>query len=177
MPSRRRAVDATAFPVSPGQHKRGARRGVRRRDDAKARHEICVIRFAGQEGTDTISTSAAERISKPWFWRRSFLSFFRCRKKGSRRRYLQVHVARRRGTDCHSQCAHWLRNDTVFYKGRGGYRRRGVGTPPYGWQGKLCKPGQAVGDAGPYGRVQGCGARQDGRGRTPPLRHGLRAWR
>ena len=21
------------------------------------------------------------------------------------------------GTDCHSQCAHWLRNDREFYKG------------------------------------------------------------
>ena len=63
------------------------------------------------------------------------------------------------GTDCHSQCAHWLRNDVVFCKGGGvrrhtwvppyitlfcragpvcpavgavGYRRRGEGTPPYG---------------------------------------------
>ena len=24
------------------------------------------------------------------------------------------------GTDCHSQCAHWLRNDREFYKGCGG---------------------------------------------------------
>ena len=63
------------------------------------------------------------------------------------------------GTDCHSQCAHWLRNDMVFCKGCGvrrhtwvppyiilfcragpvcpavgavRYRRRGEGTPPYG---------------------------------------------
>ena len=49
--------------------------------------------------------------------------------------------------DCHSQCAHWLRNDRGFYKGCGG--RRSEGTPP-------------------YGGLQG--ARKNGRGRTPPLR-------
>ena len=139
------------LPVSIGQHKCGARRGVRRRDDAKARHEICVIRFVGQEGTDTISTSAAERISKPWFWRRSLGTFCRCWQKVPRRRRLQVQEARRRGTDCHSRCAHRLRNDRIFYKGCGGYQWRGEGTPPYGWQGNLCKPNRAVGDAGPYG--------------------------
>ena len=47
------------------QHKRRVRRGGRRRGDTKARHEFCTDRFAGQEGTDTISTSAAKRISKP----------------------------------------------------------------------------------------------------------------
>ena len=54
-------------------------------------------------------------------------------------------------TDCHSQCAHWLRNDREFYKGRGGmsggrtessaptkmlqvvrWRRDDVGIVPYG---------------------------------------------
>ena len=29
------------------------------------------------EGAGSSSTSAAERIPKPWFWRRSFLPFFR----------------------------------------------------------------------------------------------------
>ena len=33
-------------------------------------------------------------------------------------------------TDCHSQCAHWLRNDRELYMGCG--VRRGGGTPPYG---------------------------------------------
>ena len=59
-------------------------------------------------------------------------------------------IVRRRGgtTDCHSQCAHWLRNDRLQgMRGRrdtwvppygdmaaGGaiVRRRGEGTPPYG---------------------------------------------
>ena len=75
------------YPRLDSQHKHRVRRGGRRRGDTKARHEFCTDRFAGQEGTDTISTSAAERIPKPWFWRRSFLPFFRRRKKGSRRRY------------------------------------------------------------------------------------------
>ena len=75
------------YPRLDSQHKHRVRRGGRRRGDTKARHEFCTDRFAGQEGTDTISTSAAERIPKPWFWRRSFLPFFRRRKKGSRRRH------------------------------------------------------------------------------------------
>ena len=44
-------------------------------------------------------------------------------------------------TDCHSQFANWLRNDIIFCKGCSGHRRRGVVTPPYGWQGSLRKPG------------------------------------
>ena len=35
--------------------------------------------------------------------------------------------------DCHSQCAHWLRNDMVFTRGQCKAGRRGGGTPPYGW--------------------------------------------
>ena len=58
-----------------------------------------------------------------------------------------------RGTDCHSQCAHWLRNDREFYRGCGV---------------------RAVGDAGPYGGYKGCVGEglcpSRGRGRTPPLR-------
>ena len=36
---------------------------------------------------------------------------------------------RSRRTDCHSQCAHWLRNDMVFT--RGAVRRADVGIGPY----------------------------------------------
>ncbi len=66
----------------------------RRSGNAKARDEICSFPFARRKGTDAGSTSPAERISKPWFWRRSFLPFFRCRKKGSRRRHLQAQGVR-----------------------------------------------------------------------------------
>ena len=34
--------------------------------------------------------------------------------------------------DCHSQCAHWLRNDMFFTRGQCKAGRRGGGTPPYG---------------------------------------------
>ena len=34
--------------------------------------------------------------------------------------------------DCHSQCAHWLRNDSFFARGQCKAGRRGGGTPPYG---------------------------------------------
>ena len=34
--------------------------------------------------------------------------------------------------DCHSQCAHWLRNDREFYIGAGNVRRADVGIGPYG---------------------------------------------
>ena len=53
------------YPCMNGQHKRGARRGIRRRDHAKARREICMLRYAGQKVTDAVGTSAAERIPKP----------------------------------------------------------------------------------------------------------------
>ena len=43
-----------------------------------------------------------------------------------------MHEAQHRGTDCHSQFANWLRNDTFFTWGCSGFRRRGEGTPPYG---------------------------------------------
>ena len=37
-----------------------------------------------------------------------------------------VGIGGRRGiTDCHSQCAHWLRNDTFFCKGHSGQRAAG----------------------------------------------------
>ena len=45
----------------------------------------------GAEGFPHRMHSRRGRIPKPWFWRRSFLPFFRRRKKGSRRR----HMARR----------------------------------------------------------------------------------
>ena len=42
-------------------------------------------------------------------------------------------IGGRRGiTDCHSQCAHWLRNDTFFARGTVGSGQQGEGTPPYG---------------------------------------------
>ena len=53
------------YPCMNSQHKRGARRGIRRRDHAKARHEIGMLRYAGQKVTDAVGTSAAERIPKP----------------------------------------------------------------------------------------------------------------
>ncbi len=57
-----------------------------------------------------------------------------------------------RGTDCHSQCAHWLRNDREFYRGCGV---------------------RAVGDAGPYGSVTR-GA-MGGRPQGSPLRRVTRS--
>ena len=33
-------------------------------------------------------------------------------------------------TDCHSQCAHWLRNDIVFCKGCGGKQHKKTKSPP-----------------------------------------------
>ena len=95
------------------------------------------------------------------------------------------------GTDCHSQCAHWLRNDTlqvVRWAGRRGRRplRKCIlwcvgeglcpshGRPqgsPLRMDCKRCG-GRAVGDAGPYGRVTG-GA-MGGRPQGSPLRKGCK---
>ena len=110
MTTPRRTVDAEVFPVSPGPHKRVARRGWRRRGNAKARHEVCTDRFAWQKETGTDGTSAAERISKPWFWRRSFLPFFRRRKKGSRRRHGH-NKAYNAGERIATTSVRWSRND------------------------------------------------------------------
>ena len=38
------------------------------------------------------------------------------------------------GTDCHSQCAHWLRNDRGFYMGCGGAGRCGERTERCRWR-------------------------------------------
>ena len=51
--------------------------------------------------------------------------------------------------DCHSQCAHWLRNDRGFYKGCGGESAGGQRRPPLRRAYKECGK-RAVGDAGPY---------------------------
>ena len=39
-----------------------------------------------------------------------------------------------RGTDCHSQCAHWLRNDRFITRGAVDNRRCSVLSPPLRWQ-------------------------------------------
>ena len=67
MPTSARAVNAKIISARTGQHKRRARRGWRRRDDAKARHKFCTSRFAWPEGTDAGSTSAAEGLQNLGF--------------------------------------------------------------------------------------------------------------
>ena len=67
MPTSSRAVNAKIISARTGQHKRRARRGWRRRDDAKARHKFCTSRFAWPEGTDAGSTSAAEGLQNLGF--------------------------------------------------------------------------------------------------------------
>ena len=52
-------------PVPPGQHKRRARRGWRRRDDAKARCEFCSAKFAWLESSGSCCILSAKRIPKP----------------------------------------------------------------------------------------------------------------
>ena len=53
------------------------------------------------------------------------------------------------GTDCHSQCAHWLRNDRGFTRGAVGRGDEGIA---------------------PYGGETEIHLLSGGRGRTPPLR-------
>ena len=78
-----------------------------------------------------------------------------------------------RSTDCHSQCAHWLRNDGLFARGTVG--RRDTWVPPYTALfcrgGRPCPPGSArslwcVGEGL-------CPSR--GRPRGSPLRTGTRS--
>ena len=87
MPTSPRAVDAECAPVWTASTSTECVAEVGAEAIRKHGMNFAQTDSRGQEGTDTISTSAAERIPKPWFWRRSFLPFFRRRKKGSRRRH------------------------------------------------------------------------------------------
>ena len=84
------------------------------------------------KGTDAGGTSAAERIPKPWFWRRSFLPFFRRRKKGSRRRHGRTRWYYGLPRPVYEPASQGVRHRTG---------RRGEGAPPYGGQENLCCPG------------------------------------
>ena len=86
MPTSPRAADAECAPVWTASTSTECVAEVGAEAIRKHGMNFAQTDSRGQEGTDTISTSAAERIPKPWFWRRSFLPFFRRRKKGSRRR-------------------------------------------------------------------------------------------
>ena len=66
-----------------GQHKRGARRGIKRRDDAKARHKICLSRFAWQKGSDTARTPPAEGFQNLGFGGVLFSLSFAEERKGA----------------------------------------------------------------------------------------------
>ena len=57
------------------------------------------------------------------------------------------------GTDCHSQCAHWLRNDRVFHGVRGKAGRVVREADPYGGVTRSAD-GRADVDIGPYGGLQ-----------------------
>ena len=84
------------------------------------------------KGTDAGGTSAAERIPKPWFWRRSFLPFFRRRKKGSRRRHGRTRWYYGLPRPVYEPASQGVRHRTG---------RRGEGAPPYGGQENSCCPG------------------------------------
>ena len=64
--------------------------------ESKAR--ICTSRFAWQKGPAQSSPRSRKGFQNRWFWRRSFLPFFRRRKKGSRGR----HSAAQSIMDCHT---------------------------------------------------------------------------
>ena len=97
------------------------------------------------------------------------------------------------GTDCHSQCAHWLRNDSFFARGAMIFRqeaipsdgqrrpplRRTMSSLPPGRCGhrplrKITRSAVVIGrgDVGiaPYGGETEIHLLSGGRGRTPPLR-------
>ena len=102
----------------PAQAQNASRMETQRRYESKARNLHCAA-VAWLKGTDAGGTSAAERIPKPWFWRRSFLPFFRRRKKGSRRRQRRYRRAYRAGiTDRRT-------SDRIFAWGAEQDRRRG----------------------------------------------------
>ena len=56
----------SGFPCLGGQHKRGARRGCRRRDDSKARHIFHNAWIAWLKCAEIGCRQSAERIPKPW---------------------------------------------------------------------------------------------------------------
>ena len=85
-------------------------------------------------------SAASGRGSEVSEWPRSKFPASAVRQRrnfGHRNRVIRNTPAQRsRRTDCHSQCAHWLRNDMVFT--RGAVRRRDTWVPPYN---RFCRAG------------------------------------
>ena len=160
MPSRRRAVAAEVFPVSPGQHKRRARRGWGRRDDTKGRHKFCTDRFAGQKEADTVGASAAERIPEPWVLAAFFGYFLSLETESTPPEAYRV----ARGAVCggtHGPC-------------RGvRYNRRTGSSAPTDDMRVCASPGRRGEGAPPYGVQQE--VQWFGSSRTPPPTSGLQA--
>ncbi len=169
MPTSPRAVNAKIISARTGQHKRRARRGWRRRDDAKARHKFCTSRFAWPEGTDAGSTSAAEGLQNLGFdGVLSSLSFAVERK--------EVAVGAAQGiTDRHtSDIGHWFAMTVFFTRGAVQIHAAGCLHPALRIKLNLCRAGPVC----PAGRVpwltggglpsarRRCGASPIGRPRT-----------
>ena len=121
----------------------------------------------GAEGFPHRMHSRRGRIPKPWFWRRSFLPFFRRRKKGSRRR----HMARRAVQgDYGLPRARSALAMTPFARGAVQVRAAGCGHPAL-WN--VTRSAVAAGDreGRPYGNIaRGTVQIRAGRCRHWPLR-------
>ena len=87
-------------------------------------------------------SAASGRGSEVSEWPRSKFPASAVRQRrnfGHRNRVIRNTPAQiQRGTDCHSQCAHWLRNDRFYMWSA--VRRDDVGIGPYGWviDGAVC---------------------------------------
>ena len=139
MPTSPRTADAEGSPVPPGQHRRRARRGIRRREYAKAKADFTAPGSRGLKGPVQSAPQPRKGFQNHGVWRRSFLPFFRRRKKGShRRRNAGGRIVTPVTSVTGSQ-----RHITGNAEDNG---RRSEGTPPYGGQ-------QGGGGAG------GCGHR------------------
>ena len=154
MPTSSRAVNAKIISARTGQRKRRARRGWRRRDDAKARHKFCASRFAWPEGTDAGSTSAAEGLQNLGFDGVLSSLSFAVERKGAA-------VGAAQGiTDRHtSDIGHWFAMTGFFTRGAVQIHAAGCLHPALRIKLNLCRAGPAC-PAGSAAQVPSAGRGQ-----------------
>ena len=140
---RRENPPVTALPCQPplgkgaeGTGERIATGALRPRNDGSRKNLRVIPRPVRRLAVGSELSAASGRSSEVSEWPRSKFPASAVRQRrnfGHRNRVIRNTPAQgTRRADCHSQCAHWLRNDREFYKGAGNVRRADVGIGPYG---------------------------------------------
>ena len=114
---------AVPAPFRQGGHRRGMRiatGALRPRNDRSRKNLRVIPRPVRRLVVGSELSAASGRSSEVSEWPRSKFPASAVRQRrnfGHRNRVIRNTPAQRsRRTDCHSQCAHWLRNDREFYR-------------------------------------------------------------